>query len=71
MSQLVSTGPTVATKGVVRRSDRGLVSAEWAMVIIAAVAIVGVLVSILTSGPIQEVLMELIKKIIGGALTGI
>ena len=34
-----------------RRNQRGMVSAEWAVGIIAAVAIAGVLLGIVTSGP--------------------
>ena len=36
------------------RDQRGMVSAEWAVGIIAAVAIAGVLLGIVTSGPVHE-----------------
>ena len=38
-----------------RRNQRGMVSAEWAVGIIAAVAIAGVLLGIVTSGPVRRV----------------
>jgi hypothetical protein len=46
------------------RNQRGMVSAEWAVGIIAAVAIAGVLLSIVTSGPIQDALLDFILKVI-------
>ncbi len=51
-----------------RRSERGLVSAEWAMAIIAAVAIVGVLVAVLTSGPVKEMLTKVIVEVLKKAV---
>lgn len=67
--------PSLALAGtsttVRRRADRGLVSAEWAMAIIAAVAIVGVLVAILTHGPVKAALQTVIVGIIRSALKSI
>jgi len=37
-----------------RRDQRGMVSAEWAVGIIAAIAIAGVLLGIVTSGPVHD-----------------
>ena len=36
------------------RDQRGMVSAEWAVGIVAAVAIAGVLLAVITSGPVEE-----------------
>jgi hypothetical protein len=47
-----------------RRSQRGMVSAEWAVGIIAAVAIAGVLLGIVTSGPIHDALLKFILMVI-------
>jgi hypothetical protein len=46
------------------RNQRGMVSAEWAVGIIAAVAIAGVLLGIVTSGPIHDALLEFILMVI-------
>jgi Protein of unknown function (DUF4244) len=47
-----------------RRDQRGMVSAEWAVGIIAAVAIAGVLLGIVTSGPIHDALLDFILMVI-------
>ena len=47
-----------------RRDQRGMVSAEWAVGIIAAVAIAGVLLGIVTSGPTQDALLKFILDVI-------
>ena len=47
-----------------RRDQRGMVSAEWAVGIIAAVAVAGVLLGIVTSGPIHDVLLKFILEVI-------
>ena len=46
------------------RDQRGMVSAEWAVGIIAAVAIAGVLLGIVTSGPVHDVLLRFILMVI-------
>ena len=46
------------------RSQRGMVSAEWAVGIIAAIAIAGVLLSIVVSGPVKSALLKVILSII-------
>jgi hypothetical protein len=46
------------------RNQRGMVSAEWAVGIIAAVAIAGVLLGIVTSGPIHDALLKFILEVI-------
>ena len=46
------------------RDQRGMVSAEWAVGIIAAVAIAGVLLGIVTSGPVHDALLDFILMVI-------
>ena len=46
------------------RNQRGMVSAEWAVGIIAAIAIAGVLLSIVVSGPVKSALLKVILSII-------
>ena len=53
-----------ACSTLARRSHRGMVSAEWAVGIVAAVAIAGVLLAVITSGPIQDALLEFILWVI-------
>jgi len=47
-----------------RRNQRGMVSAEWAVGIIAAIAIAGVLLGIVTSGPVHDALLKFILMVI-------
>jgi hypothetical protein len=47
-----------------RRDQRGMVSAEWAVGIIAAVAIAGVLLAVITSGGVRDALLEFILWVI-------
>jgi hypothetical protein len=60
---IVETGPIV-DGAQTRRSQRGMVSAEWAVGIIAAVAIAGVLLGIVTSGPIHDALLKFVLMVI-------
>ena len=46
------------------RSERGMVSAEWAVGIIAAVAVAGVLLSVVTSGPVETAILKFILQVI-------
>ena len=46
------------------RSQRGMVSAEWAVGIVAAVAIAGVLRAVITSGQVQDALLKFILWVI-------
>jgi hypothetical protein len=63
-----STAPdlTAASGAVVdsRRSQRGMVSAEWAVGIIAAIAIAGVLLAVVTSGQVKAALLAFILHLI-------
>jgi hypothetical protein len=62
ISVAVADGVVEATPS--RRDQRGMVSAEWAVGIIAAVAIAGVLLGIVTSGPTQDALLKFILEVI-------
>jgi hypothetical protein len=57
-------GKTVATAPA-RRGQRGMVSAEWAVGIVAAVAIAGVLLAVVTSGQVQDALLKFLLWVIG------
>ncbi|HET8915291.1 MAG TPA: DUF4244 domain-containing protein [Propionibacteriaceae bacterium] len=60
----VMTPDAVVEAGPRCRDQRGMVSAEWAVGIIAAVAIAGVLLGIVTSGPVHDVLLRFILMVI-------
>lgn len=52
-------------EGLVGRWDqRGMVSAEWTVGIIAAIAIAGVLLAVVTSGPVESLLLKVVLAII-------
>jgi hypothetical protein len=51
---------------LVHRSQRGMVSAEWAVGIVAAVAIAGVLLAVITGGQVQDALLKFILWVIKG-----
>ena len=44
--------------------QRGMVSAEWAVGIIAAIGIAGVLIAVVTNGAVQDALLAFILKLI-------
>lgn len=48
-------------------SERGAVTAEYAVVILAAVAFAGLLVAIMRSGEIREMLVSLVQNALGAA----
>ncbi|CAA9398554.1 MAG: hypothetical protein AVDCRST_MAG75-1971 [uncultured Propionibacteriaceae bacterium] len=63
--------PERAGRPVLRRRDeRGMVSAEWAVGIIAAVAIAGVLLAVVTNGRVETALLEFILSVIRGFAQG-
>lgn len=66
-SQLVP----VADATVVSWDERGMVSAEWTVGIIAAIAIAGVLLAVVTSGSVKALLLEVILKIIKTFTSGL
>jgi hypothetical protein len=47
-----------------RLADRGMVSAEWAVGIVAAVAIAGVLLAVVTSGAVKAALLGIVLKVL-------
>jgi hypothetical protein len=49
---------------VAHRNQRGMVSAEWAVGIIAAVALAGVLIAVITNGPVQAALLKFVLQVI-------
>jgi hypothetical protein len=49
---------------VAARNQRGMVSAEWAVGIIAAVALAGVLIAVITNGPVQDALLKFVLQVI-------
>ena len=57
------TNPARSDRGT-RRDERGMVSAEWAVGIVAAVAIAGVLLAVVTSGAVEDNLLKFILKVI-------
>lgn len=57
--------PTPARSGrLARWGQRGMVSAEWAVGLIAAIAIAGVLIAIVTNGAVKEALLDFILMVI-------
>jgi Protein of unknown function (DUF4244) len=64
MTQEISVTVPNAVVEAAPRNQRGMVSAEWAVGIIAAVAIAGVLLGIVTSGPIHDALLDFILMVI-------
>ena len=62
---LVSASPSTPA----RRSQRGMVSAEWAVGIVAAVAIAGVLLAVITGGQVQDALLKFILWVIKGFIS--
>ncbi|HYP45770.1 MAG TPA: DUF4244 domain-containing protein [Propionibacteriaceae bacterium] len=47
-----------------RRDERGMVSAEWAVGLIAAVAIAGVLLAVVTTGSVKTAITSFILLVI-------
>ena len=58
-----------AETGIARRGQRGMVSAEWAVGIVAAVAIAGVLLAVVTSGQVQDALLKFLLWVIKGFIS--
>lgn len=57
-------GTEATETGLARRGQRGMVSAEWAVGIVAAVAIAGVLLAVITSGPMKQALLKFLLWVI-------
>lgn len=58
----VDAGLLAASGG--RRNQRGMVSAEWAVGIIAAIGIAGVLIAVVTNGAVQDALLKFVLDLI-------
>ena len=58
-----------AETGLDQRGQRGRVSAEWAVGIVAAVAIAGVLLAVVTSGEVQDALLKFLLWVIKGFIS--
>ena len=56
---------------VVGRGERGMVSAEWAVGIIAAIGIAGVLLAVVTSGPVEKAILGFILTVIKAFARGL
>jgi len=63
-------GPALADR-ITHRGQRGMVSAEWAVGIIAAIAIAGVLLAVVTNGVVEDALLEVILDIIAAFSGGL
>ena len=48
----------------VRRGDRGMISAEWAVGILAAIALAGVLVAVVTDGAVSDAILKFLINVI-------
>jgi hypothetical protein len=66
LAEVPSALDLTACSGVVeiRPNQRGMVSAEWAVGIIAAIAVAGVLLAVVTSGPVKAALLQFILLVI-------
>jgi hypothetical protein len=63
-SQPLGDGPEASSDVATPGTQRGMVSAEWAVGIIAAIAIAGVLLAVVTSGPVQDAVLKFILSVI-------
>lgn len=64
-------GSDSATVAVSRRGDRGMVSAEWAVGLIAAIAIAGVLLAVVTNGAVKSAILSFILVVIRAFAQGL
>ena len=56
--------PLPGRRGRAARGERGMVSAEWAVGIVAAVAIAGVLLAVVTTGAVKAALLGIVLKVL-------
>lgn len=59
--------PPASARRLVPAGDRGAVTAEYAIVIMAAVAFAGLLVAIMRSSEIRQMLVDLVQSALGTA----
>jgi hypothetical protein len=56
--------PEAETAAPVRRDEHGMISAEWAVGLIAAIAVAGVLLGVVTNGAVKSALLKFILMVI-------
>ena len=56
--------PGAETRTPVRRDEHGMISAEWAVGLIAAIAVAGVLLAVVTNGAVRTALLKFILMVI-------
>ena len=56
--------PLPGRRGRLARGERGMVRAEWAVGIVAAVAIAGVLLAVVTTGAVKAALLGIVLKVL-------
>lgn len=56
--------PATFRRTAARWCQRGMVSAEWAVGIIAAVALAGVLIAVVTHGQVRDALLKFVVQVI-------
>ena len=56
--------PLPGWRGRPAHGERGMVSAEWAVGIVAAVAIAGVLLAVVTTGAVKAALLGIVLKVL-------
>jgi uncharacterized protein DUF4244 len=56
--------PDAGTRAPVRRDEHGMISAEWAVGLIAAIAVAGVLLAVVTNGAVKSALLKFILMVI-------
>jgi hypothetical protein len=56
--------PEAETAASVRRDEHGMISAEWAVGLIAAIAVAGVLLGVVTNGAVKSALLKFILMVI-------
>lgn len=62
--EVVTDGQELVRSGRAAMAHRGMVSAEWAVGIVAAIAIAGVLLAVVTNGAIEDRLLQVVLTVI-------
>lgn len=62
--EVVTGGQELVRSGRAAMAHRGMVSAEWAVGIVAAIAIAGVLLAVVTNGAIEDRLLQVVLTVI-------
>jgi hypothetical protein len=69
--RLVETAEATGPGRRLAPGERGMVSAEWAVGIIAAIAIAGVLLSVVTTGSVEHAILTFILRVIRSFAVGL